>query len=702
MGQGIQGPPNTYPAGLDFDYSVWTPGTRIDLINVNWDNNYRDVVRFPDKDSLNNYVNSKASAGITINNLTYAKPGEDVYLGIPYNRVNRYNYLRASNPLMPIEGDIQKDFFYFILDVEYVTPNTTRLRLQLDVWQTYIYDVQIGNCYVERGHIGIANSKQFSNFGRDYLANPEGLDAGSDLRVIHKWDDDVLRLEGTATDILVVSTVDLLADPGTATAPKLVSAKGGLFAGMPSGASVYVFESSTSFRGWLTAMQDKPWVTQGIISATIIPNPSRYGLNPSYVANTPVEMPNNTPQAHTVNHMYNWREFAKTWIPERYRHLLKFLTSSYCILELSTLTGNAIAIKPELWNNPNLEIQDLIALSPPNQKLSAYPVNYNAYAQGNEYYDEELNFATHMANFPAMSIVNNGAIGYLAANRNAILYQGQSADWSQSRALGMASGQYDMATQAMHTAMSMSGIGVNADIAATANNNRTLAAQAAVNAVSQGVSGVGTALTPAGAGGAAIAGLSQAAATGINAGIQTASNDEGLGIRNTQAAQGAIAQNKNAQVMRDTNKGLADWAAKGDYANAIAGINAKVQDANMIQPSVSGQMGGDTLNFVNNRAVIRVVLKMIDGAAFRIIGEFWLRYGYSIRAFIKPPQDFRVMTKFSYWKVTESYLSSGNVPESHKQVIRGIMEKGFTAWVSPDDIGQIDIADNRPLDGISY
>lgn len=702
MGQGIQGPPNTYPAGLDFDYSVWNPGTRVDLVNVAWDNNYRDVVRFSSKGSLNAYIDSKTSAGITVNQMTYAKPGEDVYLGIPYNRVNRYNYLRASNPLMPIADDVQKDFYYFILECEYISPNTTRLRLQLDVWQTYIYDVTIGNCYVERGHIGIANEKQFNNFGRDYLATPEGLDAGSDLRVIYKWDDKVLDIGGNVTDILVVSTTDLLADPGTATAPKLVSAKGGMFAGMPSGASVYVFASSTSFRGWLTAMQDKPWVTQGIVSATVIPNITRYGINPTYTDNVPVEIPSTSPRAHVVNHQSNWREFAKTWMPERYRHLLKFLTSDYCVVELSTLTGNAIAIKPELWNNPDLEIADLVAITPPNQKLSAFPVNYNAYGTGDEYFDEELNFATHLANFPAMSIVNNGAIGYLAANKNAILYQRTSADWSQQRALGMNQGQYDIASGAIQTARDLTAQGVGADVSQTLNTNRTLAAQAAVSAASQAVSGVGTALTPSGAGGAAISGLSQAAATGINAGIQVGSNDESLSIRAQLAQQNINSQTGQSGLVRDTNKSLSDWAARGDYANVIAGVNAKVQDANLIQPSISGQMGGDTLNYVNARGVIRAVLKMIDTAAFRVIGEYWLRYGYSIRAFIKPPQDLRVMTKFTYWKVTESYISSANVPEGHKQVIRGIMEKGFTAWVNPDEIGQIDIADNRPLTGISY
>ena len=61
-----------------------------------------------------------------------------------------------------------------------------------------------------------------------------------------------------------------------------------------------------------------------------------------------------------------------------------------------------------------------------------------------------------------------------------------------------------------------------------------------------------------------------------------------------------------------------------------------------------------------------------------------------------------VMSKFTYWKMTESYLSSAMVPEGHKQVLRGIMEKGFTVWANPDEIGVIDIADNQPLPGVSY
>jgi hypothetical protein len=122
----------------------------------------------------------------------------------------------------------------------------------------------------------------------------------------------------------------------------------------------------------------------------------------------------------------------------------------------------------------------------------------------------------------------------------------------------------------------------------------------------------------------------------------------------------------------------------------------------MIQPSVSGQMGGETLNYVNGRFEIGVRYKIPDLAAITRIGEYWLRYGYAIRNFIVPPANLMVMEKFTYWKMQETYITTAPMPETFKQTIRGIFEKGVTVWASPAYIGNIDIADNAKLPGIEY
>ena len=172
-------------------------------------------------------------------------------------------------------------------------------------------------------------------------------------------------------------------------------------------------------------------------------------------------------------------------------------------------------------------------------------------------------------------------------------------------------------------------------------------------------------------------------------------------INARSAGQRGSASVSSQSSIRDTNKNLADWAAKGDYANTIAGINAKVQDAQLIQPSVSGQYAGETFNLVNDTMELSLRWKMIDPAAIRVLGEYWLRYGYAVRQFKTIPVSLQVMTKFTYWKLAETYISSATVPESFKQAIRGIFEKGVTVWGNANDIGNIDIANNEPISGVT-
>jgi len=742
MANGIPGPPNVYGAGLDFDYSVWTAGTSLDLVNVPWNNDYRDVVRFNNRAALNTYIDGLAPAGITIENMMYAKPGQDVFLPIPYNRVNRYNYLRASNPLMPIEGDIQKDFYYFILECEYVNPSTTRLRIQLDVWQTYVYDVQFGNCYVERGHIGIANTNAFNNYGRDYLTVPEGLDIGGEYQQVMRRSETVMlnaslpfggETAAKYGDVIVVSATDLDADPGTVDDPKLESASGSQINGMPSGANFYYFENIGDFEYKMLSLAAAPWITQGIISVTYTPSLARYNVlgslpaSGSKIANLVMG-----PALHSMQ--LDWRNTNDLvgQIPERYRGLKKFWTFPYMLIEMTTWTGNPAILKPELWNSANAHMMERISLTPPSQRVEFYPRSYNARSgitpenlydltedqiqalaaidfdfaaslhQGGDDGGEYLDLTVQIGNLPHLPVVNNMALSYLASNKNSIAYGFNSADWSQQRALAGAQAQYDIATGAIGTNTKAGNIAQGTNQAAMANNNRTLAAQAIANSISQGVAGVGSALTPGGAGGSAITGLAQGGNTAINAGIQTAANDASLGITNRNVRQTIANENQQAALVRDTNVDLARFAARGDYANEIAGINAKVQDAKMIQPSVSGQFGGESLNIEHNKLELSLRWKLIDNASIRVIGEYWLRFGYAIHSFINVPQDLKVMTKFSYWKMTQTYIRAANIPEGHKQAIRGILEKGFTNWSNPDDIGVIDIADNAPLGGISY
>lgn len=740
MTSAIEGPPNVYDFGLSFNYATWTPGTRVDLLNVSWNNDYRDVVRFADRAALKTFLDDIATAGHVVDNVSYLKFGEPISLDVPFNVAIQYNYLRASNPTQPIAGDVQRDYFYFITNVEYVAPNTTRFTLQLDIFQTYIYDVTFGNCYIERGHIGIANENAFDNYGRDYLTIPEGLDIGSEYQIVdavsklimstysHDFDTSPETDTETIVNILVVSAVDLTASSGTVSAPVLVTASGSNTQNVPSGASLYVWDNPQDFLYFMNATKGEPWVTQGILSITVIPPLNRYVIPPvTFPVNTGVgsaplyggiEISNKIFQAiKQYSMLTNWRESAKvaSYIPARYAGLKKFLTSPYMMIELTTFGGTGVMLKPESWNDPDATVIERAAIIPPNQRVAVMPFKYNTRSDlpvhgvgspsANEDYGEFFDVATLVQNFPTLAIVNNMAIAYLAANKNSIAFQYESAGWSQQRALGSNQTAYDQASAGMNLANELTGVGIGADTSQTAQNNYT-AGQQTINSQLGGagnaiIGAIGSAPNPLGMAGSIGGGALGAALAQANLGVQQNQNTQSLAIRNAAANAANNASVGNQGFIRDTNKNLADWAAKGDYANNIAAINAKVQDAKLIQPSVSGQTGGETFNLVNDKVIVSFRLKMIDLANIRAVGEYWLRYGYSVRKFGTIPDDLMVMEKFTYWKLLETYISQAAMPEAFKQIIRGIFEKGVTVWRNPTDIGNIDIGDNAPLTGVT-
>lgn len=735
MVNAITGPPNDYKFGLNFNYAVWTPGTVLSLVNVPWNNDYRDIVRFTNKEALNTYITGLEPTGTRIEKLSYVKPNTPVRVNLPINKAIVYNYLRASNPIQPIPGmDIKKDYYYFITDVRYLSPNTTELVLQLDVWQTFGYDVTFGSSYVERGHIGIAAENNFDSFGRDYLTVPEGFDLGGEYRTLQIRYERLMERQQNlnpggssfTSDVIVVSTVDLTESGGTAAAPELVAAKGGVIEAGIAGAEVRVFDFG-QFQAFMTNKRNQPWVTQGIISAKAMPKINRYDPDFPYEP-TGALIGEYRPMPRLKKHFTNWREAS--WVPGRYSHLKKFWTYPYMGIELTCFTGNSVVLKPESWQSPDAEVMERATFTPPSTRVDFIPRYYNAagtiagnymglpdayiasqpanirdnlYNTGDDYGDY-LDVAVGITNFPTLPMVNNGQLGYLASNNSTINYQRQSADWSQQRSLNAASTGYDQASKGLETAQALNQIGINADIAQTGNVNRTQVAQSVVSA---GTQIVGGALGGAGGGpaGVAMGALGSAVSAGgnlINTGIQVGANDEALAIRNAAAAGTLAANQSQGSYIRDTNKSLADWSARGDYANEIAGINAKVQDAAMIQPSVSGQFGGETINTTHGTMQMSLRWKMIDNASIRRIGEFWLRYGYRINMPVfNLPQNMMVMSKFTYWKLTETYLQSSPMPETFKQAIRGIFEKGVTVWAAPEYIGNTDFADNAPIEGIT-
>lgn len=99
----------------------------------------------------------------------------EIDVPIPYDMCAKHNYLRVkynklANDNSPIayEGDDGlREWFWFIREVEFLAPSTTRLHLLDDAFQTWIYDVNVSGMVLERGH-----APMFAVDVDDYLSDP--------------------------------------------------------------------------------------------------------------------------------------------------------------------------------------------------------------------------------------------------------------------------------------------------------------------------------------------------------------------------------------------------------------------------------------------------------------------------------------------------------------------------------------------------
>lgn len=84
--------------------------------------------------------------------LTYQREGLRVDYPAPYDNIINANYMMFQNP-NPATGARSKWFYAFVVNKEYVSEECTRIYFEIDSYQTYMFDVTIRECFVEREHV---------------------------------------------------------------------------------------------------------------------------------------------------------------------------------------------------------------------------------------------------------------------------------------------------------------------------------------------------------------------------------------------------------------------------------------------------------------------------------------------------------------------------------------------------------------------
>lgn len=158
-----------------FDYNRWEADTKIRLVNVLFNSDYQDVVKFDTDAERDEYFDSLEGYAQTLTTAFQVAPNDTVKLPIPYGVMVRYNYMYIDLPMytseaQPIDYEDKRRirrYYYFIENVQQLAPSTCEVTIALDQWTTYINEVDITFMMLERGH---APMKSISV--EDYLSNP--------------------------------------------------------------------------------------------------------------------------------------------------------------------------------------------------------------------------------------------------------------------------------------------------------------------------------------------------------------------------------------------------------------------------------------------------------------------------------------------------------------------------------------------------
>lgn len=736
---------------INFSYAKWTPNTRFKLCNVPWDMGYRDIVKW-DTQAQKAYFDRLE--GIEFTDCTMAKYGLPVRLPVPFAQASQYNYLIATNDY---DFDTPRSWYYFIQTCDYINANTTQLNIQLDVWQSFQHDIQLGNAYVERGHVGVANENAWKDWGKTYLDLPEGLDTGKCTVLTNEAWKPLMGITNHRTfkfGIIILSTTSLTADTGTKDNPTMQSAGGSYFESQVNGTEVYYLDTPEDFNRFLDGGVTSPWVTQGICGIYAVPPMPKsltdwgtkvtrlFGKDVSFVGNCwrlNVGEPVSSSRYADVLDIQNFRDMFQ--LPERYRYLRKFLTAPYAYIECSCLNGTVITYEPEQIPSADLIIRESWNYAPPSPRLNFYARGYHAGNIGERQplpdglglpidTGDMLNASFGITNFPTFMAVNNGSALALANSAYTRQYAQQSADWGYQKTQMGINNAYAQAQLGTQYASAQNRLGTSNRNAMNAISNQSAQMgtdltlknlgfnnqMAQINTVGSGVLNAVGSLATGNVGGAA--GAVAGAAIGAWTNQQTYNNNVSTAnqqLANTQTTNNASTSQANAyslaqtnlsnqQTMQlaDMNKQLAQATAQGDYENTIAGINAQVQQTQTVPPTTSGALGGDAFNLANGLIGVMVRFRQISPAAMQAIGEVWLRYGYYVQRFMQLPANLMAMSNFTYWKLHELYVRSSTCPEEYRLTVKGIFESGVTVWTDPDKIGVTDYADNAPLPGIAY
>lgn len=325
----------------------FNPTSNIYLTDVPWTDTYKDILNFRDISEQRNFFNNRIKK--TFSNYVYLKKDSAIKVEGNIDELIMYNYLFYKNP------STNKTYYCFITDMEYISENTTQIYFKTDVFQTWGFDVQYNNCFVERCHV--TNDSVGAN------TVPEGLETG----------EYVTPYTYVVKDAYVDDTYYYVL--GSTTNPvSLADSVGDVYNGIFSGVRYYATDSYATIAKWLNSLADNK--IDAIVSLFIAPK---------WIIGDILESDGSVKSSLQPS---SWGTFSISNITSLNGYTPrnnKLLTYPYCFIELSNNSGGCATFNQELFKNITPSFNYIGALCP-GCSTKLYPTNY----AGNE--ESKANF----------------------------------------------------------------------------------------------------------------------------------------------------------------------------------------------------------------------------------------------------------------------------------------------------------------------
>lgn len=110
--------------------------------------NISNVLSFASRDAQKEYFENREISGSKYSNFSYIRQESIVKIPKVLDKAINANYCYFTNPYYG-----NKIFYAYVRKMEYISPHCTAVYIEIDPWQTYLFDIKYGQCFVEREHI---------------------------------------------------------------------------------------------------------------------------------------------------------------------------------------------------------------------------------------------------------------------------------------------------------------------------------------------------------------------------------------------------------------------------------------------------------------------------------------------------------------------------------------------------------------------